>query len=66
MSSVLKIVFRSSLVLALTIGFKSLSLGIAAIAPHQPPIWNANGTVIAGFVPDPSAPPVVTQGTGTR
>jgi hypothetical protein len=66
MSSVLKIVCRSSLALALIIGFRSLSLGIVAIATHQSPGWDANGTVIAGFIPDPSAPPVVTQGTGTR
>jgi hypothetical protein len=70
MSSVLRIVYLSSLTVALATGLGSLSLGRATEAPQPNAVTLFDAMPEAAsnqaFTPDPSKPPVVTQGSGTR
>jgi hypothetical protein len=63
MSSVLKIVC-CALTTAVTCGTIS-QFGRQSAAPRLS-TTAADQTLVAAFVPDPSAPPVITQGSGTR
>jgi hypothetical protein len=66
MSSLLKIVCLSSLTIAAAVGLEVGSFESAVGASRQLKVAAPQGTIIAGFTPDPSKPPVETRGTGTR
>jgi hypothetical protein len=60
MSSVLKIVYFSSLTIVL------IGLINPVGARFQAGKTSTDRVIVAEFTPDPSRPPVVTQGSGTR
>jgi hypothetical protein len=67
MSSVLKIVC-CALTTAVTCGTMGQFASQSASQSTAPRLSTtaADQTLVATFVPDPSAPPVITQGSGTR
>jgi hypothetical protein len=66
MSSMLKIVSVASATLVVMMTGSSLRLVDAIAPPDQQTARAESSTVLALFVPEPTEPPPVSQGSGTR